>query len=320
MAADAKRLLSRFIVRIAPVLDIVFFPIVLVGGILFAAMRRIGIQHFRIGRKTLYFIGVFPIVDHYYEPLFNPRHLYSDLNRDRMLPGIDLNESGQLAFLENLEYGSELAGPAFESLVENGLFESGDAEYWYNVVRFIKPARIIEIGSGYSTLVTVQAVSRNREENPEYECRHICIEPYEMPWLENAGPEIVRSRAELAPATLFSQMGKNDILFIDSSHVIRPQGDVVFEFLELLPKLGSQVIVHVHDIFTPRDYPDRLIKQEVRLWNEQYLLEAFLTHNNQWRVLGALNFLKHHHYDQLLRVSPYLTKDREPGSFYLQKL
>ena len=129
----------------------------------------------------------------------------------------------------------------------------------------------------------------------------------------------MRSRVELLPTSFLSQLEANDILFVDSSHVIRPQGDVLFECLQVFPSLRSKVIVHVHDIFTPRDYPEDWIRNRVRLWNEQYLLEAFLTGNREWKVLGALNFLHHHHYDELARICPFLTKDREPGSFYIQR-
>jgi len=118
----------------------------------------------------------------------------------------------------------------------------------------------------------------------------------------------------------FSELEENDILFIDSSHVIRPQGDVLFEYLELLPSLNKGVIVHIHDIFSPRNYPEQWLKDEVRLWNEQYLLEAFLCHNSHWKIIGALNYLHHHYYEELKRVAPFLTPGHEPGSFYIQKI
>lgn len=118
----------------------------------------------------------------------------------------------------------------------------------------------------------------------------------------------------------FAELQENDILFIDSSHVIRPTGDVLYEYLQLLPTLNPGVIVHIHDIFSPRNYPAEWLVDDVRLWNEQYLLEAFLTDNLRWRILAAVNFLKHEDYDRLLEVAPYLTPDREPASFYMQKV
>lgn len=99
---------------------------------------------------------------------------------------------------------------------------------------------------------------------------------------------MIRQGVEDVDKSLFSELGKDDILFIDSSHIIRPQGDVLFEYLELLPVLRAGVIVHVHDIFSPREYPKELVMDEVKFWNEQYLLEAFLTSNHEWRIVGAL--------------------------------
>ena len=78
--------------------------------------------------------------------------------------------------------------------------------------------------------------------------------------------------------------------------------------------------MHVHDIFSPRDYLEQWIKEEVRLWNEQYLLEAFLSHNREWKIIGALNYLHHNHFKKLAEKCPYLTPDREPGSFYVEKV
>src|SRR4029078_2458503 len=101
----------------------------------------------------------------------------------------------------------------------------------------------------------------------------------------------------------------DDILFIDSSHIIRPQGDVLFEYLELIPSLKAGVIVHVHDIFSPKDYLKEWVIDEVHFWNEQYLLEAFLTCNSDWKVIGALNYLHHNHYQHLQATCPFLTQD-----------
>jgi hypothetical protein len=268
---------------------------------------------------------VFPIRDHYYEPMFNSRHLRHSLERDRELPGINWNEAGQLRLLEQLNFSEEIRSrwgppsPPPQFHIRNGGFESGDAEYWYAIVRHFKPARIIEIGSGNSTLVARQAILRNKGDNPAYRCEHICVEPYEMPWLESTGVKVLRSRVEDMDLRLFETLRENDVVFIDSSHVIRPQGDVLTEFLQILPRLASGVVVHVHDIFSPRDYSSSAIVNEVSFWNEQYLLEAFLTHNRDWEIIGALNFLQHHHHPLLKRVCPYLEESREPGSFYLRR-
>ena len=84
--------------------------------------------------------------------------------------------------------------------------------------------------------------------------------------------------------------------------------------------LSKGVVVHVHDIFSPKNYPRRWLVDEVRFWNEQYLVEAFLSHNRDWQIIGALNYLKHAHYDELKAVAPFLTPQHEPGSLYLRKI
>lgn len=244
---------------------------------------------------------------------------------DRHLPGINWNMPGQLAFLNELKYGHELTAlqpgrkgePVFS--FENDSFVSGDAEYLYNTIRFLKPRRIFEIGSGNSTLMVIRATRKNVEEDSGYSCQHVCIEPYEMPWLEKTGVTVVRKKIEDVGLELFADLEEGDLLFIDSSHIIRPQGDVLFEYLELLPVLKKGVIVHIHDIFSPRDYLEAWVKEYVWFWNEQYLLEAFLTGNSQWEIIGALNYLHHNHHAALKQVCPFLTNDREPGSFYMRK-
>jgi hypothetical protein len=168
--------------------------------------------------------------------------------------------------------------------------------------------------------MAIKAIDRNYDDDPHYKCEHICIEPYEMPWLEEAGVSVVRKKVEDVELSFFSKLQDNDILFIDSSHIIRPQGDVLFEYLELLPSLNKGVIVHVHDIFSPKNYLKQWLIDEVRIWNEQYLLEAFLLHNSSWTIVGALNYLHHNHYEKLKSVAPFLTPEREPGSFYIQKI
>ena len=100
--------------------------------------------------------------------------------------------------------------------------------------------------------------------------------------------------------------------------MIRPQGDVLYEYLEILPKLKSGVIVHVHDIFSPRDYPQQWIQKDVRFWNEQYLLEALLGNSSRYEVLASLNFLKQSKFEELSKICKYLTKESEPGSFYFR--
>jgi predicted O-methyltransferase YrrM len=214
-----------------------------------------------------------------------------------------------------------LERPALSSLdfcIHNGSFESGDADFLYQIIRHLKPKKIIEIGSGNSTKIASLALKQNEVESGE-STKHICIEPYEQPWLKDLDSiTLIRERIEKLQFDWENELNEGDLLFVDSSHMIRPQGDVLTEYLQIFPRLKQGVFVHIHDIFTPKDYLQSWVINDVRFWNEQYLLEALLSNTEKYEVVAALNFLKHHHYDDLLRVCPYLTADREPGSFYFK--
>jgi Methyltransferase domain len=309
--------LSRFL------LDLLLSPLVLVAAIILKFVRKKGLHKLKISRLILLKIGVLPIRDHYYEPLFNSKHLTAPLSKERILAGINWNIGGQLTTLNSFGFEKEFSSipDAFQNDTtfhfKNSAFASGDAEYWYNIIRLKRPKKIIEIGSGHSTKMAQLAIQQNKKSDEKYSCEHICIEPYEMPWLEKIGVEVIRKKAEEMDIGFFKRLGANDILFIDSTHIIRPQGDVLFEYLEVLPTLNPGVIVHIHDIFSPRHYPHSWVVEEIKLWNEQYLLEAFLTLNSKWKIIGALNYLHHNHFELLSEKCPRHTKDREPGSFYM---
>jgi hypothetical protein len=154
-----------------------------------------------------------------------------------------------------------------------------------------------------------------------YNCHHICIEPQEQPWLESMGVEVIRKRVEMMDKSIFLELKENDILFIDSSHMIRTQGDVLFGFLEVLPTVRSGVLIHIHDIFTPRDYPSAWIQTHC-LWSEQYLLEALLSETKSFEIIGALNYLSHHFSKEFSSKCPIFASqnDHEPGSFWIRKI
>jgi len=317
--------MRKLILAILPIADLLLVAFVYPAGFLLKLIRQAGVHRMPLCKAALLRIGVFPIRNHYYDPQFDNRSPKIPFAAERTLASLDMNTDGQLALLGQLSFARELDDTPrektsdFEFYFGNRSFESGDAEYWYQLIRTFKPRHIIEIGSGNSTLMAIRAIRQNKADDPAYACEHVCIEPYEMPWLEKSGVTVLRQKVEDVDLSYFARLGENDILFIDSSHIIRPQGDVLFEYLELLPVLNKGVIVHIHDIFTPRNYPAEWLEGEVRLWNEQYLLEAFLYYNESWKVVGALNFLYHNHFDELKAVAPFINAGEEPASFYIQK-
>lgn len=322
--------MKRFLKRLAPLIDVAVVPAVLAAAMLLKQVRRAGVARMPLSRAMLDWVGVLPVRDHYYEPLVvPPSSLAVRLAEDRELPGLDLNVAAQLDLVRRLRFAEELAafprGKRHDGAFyyDNDAFVAGDAEVFYGLLRHFKPRRLFEIGSGFSTLLARAALARNSAQDSAYGCRHVCIEPFEMPWLDQLGGiEVRRQRVEEVDVALFEELGENDILFIDSSHVIRPRGDVVCEYLEILPRLKPGVLVHVHDIFTPRDYPAQWVIEERRLWNEQYLLEGFLTCNDRFEVVAALNYLAHHHPDDLAAAAPVFganRQDAEPGSFWIRR-
>ena len=318
--------MKEFCKAFYPAFDLLLAPFLIPAAVLMRILRRVGAEHLPLCRKVLSAVGVFPVANHYYEPLIDFSLLSRPLDQRRNLPGIDLNIPEQLDLLRKFEFGGELrgfTGPKRDDLTysfSNGMFTFGDAEFLYNLVRFKKPKRIIEIGSGNSTLLVIEAIRNNQKSQADYACEHTCIEPYETPWLERSGVTVRRQLVEAVDKSVFQQLEAGDLLFIDSSHIIRPQGDVLCEFLEILPILKKGVVVHIHDVFTPRDYPSAWVVDKVRFWNEQYLMEALLCCNPHWKIIGAVNFLFHEHYEQLRAACPFLTRDREPSSFYIEKV
>jgi predicted O-methyltransferase YrrM len=289
-----KDVFDRFIIKF----DVCITPIVYLCCLILRKIRFIGVHNFKQINNIFNNIGLFPIIDHYNDPLFNKNLIKKSLRENRNLPGLDFNIIYQLELLNNFHYNDELLkfplekSNKLEFYYDNKSFESGDAEFLYNIIRLFKPKRIIEIGSGYSTLMAKNAVYHNQLDSHKYICEHICIEPYPFSWLERLDIKLIKEKVEDCSLDMFSELERNDILFIDSLHVIRAQGDVLFEYLEILPKLNSGVLVHVHDIFTPKDYLDEWMENNLRFHNEQYLLEAILTLNDKLKIIGSLNYLK----------------------------
>lgn len=320
--------MGRLTQALAPLIDVIFVPIVFVASLVMKLVRRFGIERLPRTRWLFRTVGIFPIRNHYYEPLFDTSVLTRPLEEDRVLPGLDLNISQQLDLLTKFSYGNELLKFPMENQSEssfyydNHVFGPADAEFLYSMIRYARPKRIIEIGSGQSTLMARHAIAANRAEESAYSCRHICIEPYEAGWLNELDVELIRTPVEQIDLDVFRELEEGDILFIDSSHMIRPQGDVLFEYLQILPILQSGVFVHIHDIRTPKDYQPGWLSREVRFWNEQYLVEAFLSFNHEYKIVGALNFLKHHYPQELSNSCPVFGEridHWEPGSLWIQR-
>ena len=304
------------------VVDICLLPFSILFLPLLKKIRQYGVLNFPIHQWFFGKIGVFPVTDHYYEPQFVFPQPYDGSKRRKLL--IDFQEKEQLTALASMKYTEELMDFKQEYCdddfyLDNPAFSSADADLYYLLIRNQKPARIIEIGSGFSTRLALKAIQKNKEEG--HDTKLTCIEPYEMEWLDAADNiELIRKKLEDVPDALFGTLKEGDILFIDSSHIIRPGNDVLVEYLQILPLLSKGVLVHIHDIFSPRDYPTKWVTEEYRFWNEQYLLEAFLYFNESFRVRFAVNLLQYEFFSAASTTLIHMQTGKEPGSFWIERI
>jgi len=118
--------------------------------------------------------------------------------------------------------------------------------------------------------------------------------------------------------TIYDELEAGDILFIDSTHVLRTGSDVVFELFEILPRLAKGVIVHFHDMFWPFEYPRSWAVEENRSWNELYAVRAFLINNDAWRVLFFNDYMRLFERDLIQRTYPNFLKN-SGGALWLEK-
>lgn len=246
---------------------------------------------------------------HFYSPVCDPADLAD--RRDEIWPnpprpclGIDFDDPSHEnilkewfpRFIQDYDYPEH--GPEDRELefyyTQNSQFGWLDSRTLFVFLRSLRPRRVIEVGSGYSSLLMADV--NNRFLNGQVQIK--CIEPYPREFLTRgiAGlSEVLVSRVQDVPLSTFEELQANDILFIDSSHVGKTGSDVNYLFFEVLPRLQPGVVIHVHDISLPADYQQEWAIDENRSWNEQYLLRALLMFSNGFRPMFGCYYawLKH---------------------------
>jgi hypothetical protein len=245
---------------------------------------------------------------HYYFPIPDTRELQSRDLQQSELPGIDLRLGFQLDLLNEFfvkfsdEYAEFPIKPTDSTTfyLDNDAFNGIDPYVYYCMIRHFNPKMIVEVGSGYSTLLGAQA-SQLCEST-----RYVCIDPWPRDFIAKGVPnvELIRKKVEDLDLSLFQQLQPDDIFFIDSSHVIRMASDVCFNILEVLPRLAKGVIIHIHDVFLPFDYPVEWLVNQQRFWTEQYLLQAYLAENNHVEVLLSSNLISKYYPEEVRQVFP----------------
>jgi len=244
-------------------------------------------------------------------------------DRVSALPGIELDPAAQLAFAqaELARFTTEF-GPGPPRWHErNSYYETGDAEIAYAMVRHLRPARVVELGSGFSTMVLAHALERNRAEGTP--ARLAAFNPY-PPQSLAGGVEGLDLHAPVAaqdvPEQEFAALAAGDVLFVDTSHTVKLGGDVNRIVLEVLPELAANVVVHFHDIWLPYEYHPTLVREMRMYWNEQYLLQAFLSMNPGYEVLFATRAVAAGHPDAFRRLVPgFDERELYPSSFWIRR-
>jgi predicted O-methyltransferase YrrM len=267
-------------------------------------------------------LGVQILPSHYYSPVPNILDLQETVDvwaKASQLPGVRIDLDQQANNLRRIctPYAEEYAGnKVYREAVAN---KSGpgygyiEAQCLHGVVRHFKPSNVIEIGSGVSTHCMLAALDRNwKETGVPYDL--VAIEPDPSERLK-ALPQIhlIRQQVQTVPFELFDKLGKGDLLFIDSSHTVKPGGDVNFLILEVLPRLRSGTVVHFHDIYLPYDYP-RDTLQTFLHGMETSLLHAFLIFNQRASIIFCLSQLHYECSEVLREVFPeYVRQEDDHG-------
>lgn len=240
------------------------------------------------------------------------------------LPGIDLRSDDQLALLPR--FAALYAEQPFADEPSGGLrfgfandyFGYGDGLALYAMLRHLRPRRLVEVGSGWSSALALDV--NDRFLDGQMECTF--LEPYPERLHGLLRPEdrdrarIVEKPVQDAGDDLFAALAPGDLLFIDSTHVSRVGSDVNWLFLHVLPSLPAGVHIHVHDIFWPFEYPEAWV-YEGRAWNESYLLRALLIDNEKLRITWFNDYLGRFHSDAVEQAMPWWRRN-PGGSIYLQ--
>ncbi len=275
-------------------------------------------------------VGLFAPPGHFYSPVVDPSRLAgraAELFREeRPLPGIDLNEAAQCALAEQmrepyrrLRFSAEKSADA-RYFHRNGNFGCADAVTLACLLQILRPRAMIEVGCGYSSALTLDIMERCLD----WQTSLTFIEPF--PDLLNSlismsdrnRVEIIASPVQTVPLTVFDRLAEGDILFIDSTHIVKTGSDVLYHFHEVLPRLRPGVIIHIHDIFYPFEYPREWVMEMNLSWNELYYVRAFLTNNPEYEIVFFNDFMGKRHVELMRDVAP-LFLEMGGSSLWLRK-
>lgn len=266
---------------------------------------------------------------HFYSPLVSEEFIkaYEKQifeNGNKNLPGIDLNEEGQVELLkEFIPFYDEMPfteekQPNLRYYLKNEYFDYSDGFFLHSMIRHFKPKRIVEVGSGFSSAMMLDTNDIFFDNKIEL----TFIEPYpeRLNSLLKPGEEIklYDQNVQDVDPVVFSRLQENDILFIDTSHVVKTGSELNYLVFTVFPLLKKGVKIHIHDLFFPFEYPREWVIEQKRGWNEAYFIRAFLMYNREFKIISFNSFLEQHYRTILETNFPIIAK-QEGASLWLSK-
>jgi len=248
-----------------------------------------------------------PSLVHFHSPVPDTRILSSEPTRSRLWPerapeqpGVDWRGEEQLTLVRGelarqapMTFPEQPTDDPTEFFSSNPAFAPHDAWALQAMLRHLRPQRMIEIGSGWTSLLA----ARVNREHLDGEMELTCVDPFPQEFMTGGVEgvtELIQRPIEEMPGEFFGSLGPGDVLFIDSTHTVKTGSDVTYLFGEVIPQLRPGVVVHIHDIFLPGEYPQQWALSGWA-WNEQYLVQAFLAFNEEFEVVLSLGWLAHRH-------------------------
>lgn len=291
------------------------------------------LQRFILRRYLFRFLerlGIHAVADHFYEPIPNLRFLENEYDETKLFIPAGANwdfknlEMETLAAIE--QYGSEFCTEVEKTgYRKNHYFQGWDALCLYTYLRRNQIKTVVEIGQGFSTLVSLAALGKNRGSDA-IQTRFISIDPYsriesQQSTADRAEVTIVRKSVQsVGSDQILSELSSDSLLFVDSSHIYKAGSDVEFLMKNVYPQLPQGCHLHVHDIYSPYPWPKRLYTEQKWFWNEQEMLEQFLAFNDKFKLTLPAYWLYKNSAVLKERVPQFGDKlFRDGASIYFQK-
>jgi predicted O-methyltransferase YrrM len=263
---------------------------------------------------------------HFASPIPDPAEILNQhqlFDKTQAVADIALRADAQRAlFSELLEIAAQapyLGQGNFRYHFENQMLGPMDGLMLYSMLRKFQPKTVIEVGSGYSSAIMLDVNNLERENAMKL----TFIEPYPdrlhslLKEEDYQAATVIEQKIQEVDLARFEQLEANDMLFLDTSHIVKTGNDVVFWLFHILPRLQSGVLIHIHDIFWPFEYPKAWIEEQ-KCYTEIYLIRAFLMNNADYEIVHFNSYIQYMEKEKIEQRLPILNRT-EGGSLWIRK-